>query len=269
MTKLEQQLDKALAVLVSHKKPVRYIVRPARPRPAGKGRKPAVHSAERALFPAGYVVTRPRDPRTGTVLWDVTAPNGEWVGEFPLRRSALLMAQRHNQRAGFSKLRKRRGGKGRRPSGYPAHAKYHVGDQVEFRIRGYPNGTGVVEESPEPTQYQRGPIQYWVRFFNGEYGWLSESRIVRKSSYGGKARRSGKGGGKQRAYARIPAGVRVARDGTVRYKGKLLGSVVDEYDGTYYAVDADDRVLSTNRWVLKSDAVRELLKKHRVKMVVR
>lgn len=35
-TKLEQQIDKALAVLAAHKKPVRYIVR--KPRRGGKRR---------------------------------------------------------------------------------------------------------------------------------------------------------------------------------------------------------------------------------------
>ena len=91
---------------------------PQRPRKATTARKPhrgpqraargkrRGHRVAVGAFPRGYIITRPRDYASkNTVLWDVTAPNGEWVGEFPLRRSAVLMARRHNQRAGFGKVR--------------------------------------------------------------------------------------------------------------------------------------------------------------------
>ena len=81
----------------------------------GKGRRAA------GAFPPGYVVTRPRDPRTNKILWEVEAPNGECVvdGE-ATRRDALAAARAHARDAGFIKPRGaararagRRGGKRR------------------------------------------------------------------------------------------------------------------------------------------------------------
>jgi hypothetical protein len=96
-----QRARKAGTGRVAH----RGAKRAARGNPARAAAYGAVKA--RGAFPKGYIITRPRDYASkNTVLWDVTAPNGEWVGEFPLRRSAVLMARRHNQRAGFGKVRR-------------------------------------------------------------------------------------------------------------------------------------------------------------------
>ena len=108
----------------------------------GKGRraraaKPWARHRKLGAFPRGYLVTRPRDPYTNKVLWEVEAPNGEVVvdGE-ETRRAALAHARAHAAAnfppgprrvrklhptlKGYSKRARRmtmaRGGKVRKPS---------------------------------------------------------------------------------------------------------------------------------------------------------
>ena len=59
----------------------------------GKRRKAATLHRKFGAFPAGYLVTRPRDPYTNILLWELQAPNGESLGEYVTRHEALAAAR--------------------------------------------------------------------------------------------------------------------------------------------------------------------------------
>lgn len=96
------------------------------------GGKRRGHGVVVGAFPRGYKFTRPIDPYTRRHLWDVEAPNGEHVGDFELRREAVLAARAHARENGFipeNYIGKKRRSKGKRiATSPPSRLSALVGD---------------------------------------------------------------------------------------------------------------------------------------------